>query len=161
MNALNPGTYNIMASAPGFENLLRAGIILEADAHVAVPMKLNPGRTAETITVTADAQLLNTESGSSGQVLTTMQLEELPVSGSSVTNLALVAPGVQGNLAQAAGGGDGGLDWTGLTQDFGSFGRIGVNEFSLDGAPNETSARQAGINDAGRSRRNEARCDRV
>jgi hypothetical protein len=149
VNALNPGVYSILASAPGFENLLRAGITLEADAHAAVPLKLNPGRTAETVTVTADAQLLNTESGSSGQVLTTRQLEELPVSGSSPTWLAIIAPGVQGNVGQAASTGDGGgLLWTGLTQDFGNFGRLGINEFSLDGAPNETSGRQAGINQA-------------
>ncbi len=146
VNSLNPGTYNILVAAPGFDNLLRQGITLDADAHVNVPLKLNPGGSVATITVTADASLLNTESGSNGQVLTTKQLEELPVSGSSVTNLALIAPGVQGQLGQAAGGGDGGLDWTGLTQDFGSFGRIGVNEFTMDGVPNETSARQAGIN---------------
>jgi hypothetical protein len=144
---LNPGTYKVLISVPGFKELLRQGITLEANAHVNIPLKLNAGGKDQTVVVTADAALLNTDSGSSGQVLTTKQLEELPVSGSSPTWLALIAPGVQGTTGQAASTGDsGGLLWTGLTQDFGSFGQIGVNEFSLDGAPNETSGRQSGIN---------------
>jgi len=127
--------------------LLRKGITLEADAHLKVPLELKAGRSVTTVEVTADVALLNTESGSSGQVLTTRQVEQLPVSGSSPTWLALIAPGTQGQTGQAAStGATGGLLWTGLTQDFGTFGQIGINEFSLDGGPNETNSRQAGIN---------------
>lgn len=144
---LNPGTYRIQVTASGFANLVRSGITLDAAAHVNVPLRLQPGKAMQTVTVIADATLLNTESGQSGQVLTTKQLEELPVSGSSPTWLALIAPGVQGKTGQAASTGDGGgLLWTGLTQDFGSYGNIGVNEFVLDGVPNETSGRQSAIN---------------
>ena len=147
VDALIPGPYNIRVSSPGFENLLRTGITLEANAHLNIPLRLSPGRSVQNVVVNADASLLNTESGSSGQVLTTRQLEELPVSGSSPTWLAIIAPGVQGAVGQAASTGDtGGMLWTGLTQDFGTFGQIGINEFSLDGAPNETNDRQSGIN---------------
>lgn len=147
VNHLNPGVYKISVMSSGFRNLLRQGITLDADAHVNVPLGLKPGNHVETVEVTADAALLNTESGSNGQVLTTRQLEELPVSGSSPTWLALIAPGVQGQTGQAASTGDGGgLLWTGLTQDFGVFGQIGVNEFSLDGAPNETNGHQSAMN---------------
>src|SRR5260370_5120676 len=82
---------------------------------------------------------------SSGQVLTTRQVESLPVSGNNPTWLALIAPGVQGTTGQAASTDDT-LAWTGLTQDFGAYGQLGVNEFSLDGAPNETNSRQSGLN---------------
>jgi hypothetical protein len=147
VNALNPGPYKIEVASPGFEKLIRTGITLETEAHLNIPLRLVPGRSVENVVVNADASLLNTESGSSGQVLTTLQLEELPVSGSSPTWLALIAPGVQGTVGQAASTGDtGGLLWTGLTQDFGNFGQVGVNEFTLDGAPNETNSRQSGIN---------------
>lgn len=147
VNNLNPGTYRIRISQKGFETLVREGITLDAAARVNVPLTLRPGKTMETVTVTADATLLNTESGSQGQVLTTKQLEELPVSGSSPTWLELIAPGVQGKTGQAASTGDGGgLLWTGLTQDFGNYGNIGMNEFVLDGVPNETGGRQSAIN---------------
>jgi Carboxypeptidase regulatory-like domain/TonB dependent receptor len=145
VNGLNPGTYRIAVTSPGFESLVRAGITLAADAHVSVPLKLSAGEVAQTILVNADATLLNTESGSSGQVLSTRELESLPVSGTNPTWLALIAPGVQGKVGQAASTDDT-LAWTGLTQDFGTFGVIGVNEFSLDGAPNMTNGRQSGLN---------------
>jgi hypothetical protein len=93
--------------------------------------------------------LLNTESASEGQVLSTREVEDLTVSGSSPTWLALIAPGVQANVSQAASTGDGGgLIFTGLTQDFGTFGRIGHNEFNLDGAPNESGGYAEGMNQA-------------
>ena len=102
VNNLNPGTYRIQVSAGGFLKLMRNGVTLDVAAHVNVPLTLRPGSATGTVTVTADASLLNTESGSSGQVLTTRQLEELPVSGSSPTWLELIAPGVQGKTGQAA-----------------------------------------------------------
>jgi hypothetical protein len=145
VNSLNPGVYKIFATSQGFENLLRAGIMLETGAHVSVPMKLSTGGTVETVTVTGDASLLNTESGSAGQVLSTRELESLPVSGNNPTWLALIAPGVQGKTGQAASTDDT-LAWTGLTQDYGAYGNIGVNEFSLDGAPNESNGRASGLN---------------
>jgi len=126
VNNLNPGVYKILATAPGFENLLRVGITLETDAHVSVPLALQTGRSVQTVTVTADASLLNTESGSAGQVLTTKQVESIPVSGNNPTWLALIAPGVQGKTGQAASTDDT-LAWTGLTQDYGAYGNIGVN----------------------------------
>jgi len=145
VGALIPGKYKVLVSLPGFQDLLREGITLEADARVSVPMQVSVGQSVQTIVVQADASLLNTESGSSGQVLTTRQVESLPVSGNNPTWLALIAPGVQGTTGQAASTDDT-LAWTGLTQDFGAYGQLGVNEFSLDGAPNEINSRQSGLN---------------
>jgi Carboxypeptidase regulatory-like domain len=143
---LNPGTYSILVADQGFKTLRREGLILQTSAHISVPMRLSPGVALQTVTVTANSSLLNTESGESGQVLTTRQTEEIPVSGSNPMWLALIAPGVQGTLGQAASTGDGGgLLWNGQSTDFGNYGQIGVNEFSLDGAPNE-DGRAAGIN---------------
>jgi hypothetical protein len=145
VDALIPGKYRILVAMRGFKELLREGITLEATGHVNVPMELATGGSIQTIVVRSDASLLNTESGSSGQVLTTKQLEAIPVSGNNPTWLALIAPGVQGTTGQAASTDDT-LAWTGLTQDFGTFGIIGVNEFSLDGAPNEANSRASGLN---------------
>src|SRR3984893_9288201 len=108
-------------------------------------MQVAVGQSVQTVVVQSDVSLLNTESGSSGQVLTTRQVETLPVSGNNPTWLALIAPGVQGTTGQAASTDDT-LAWTGLTQDCGAYGNIGVNEFNLDGAPNEANSRQSGLN---------------
>lgn len=146
---LNPEVYRISVTASGFDTLLRLGITLEADARLSVPLQLKPGATTESVTVTADASLLDTESASTAQVLTTQQVQDLPYSGSSPTWLALIAPGVQATISQVSSFGDGGgLIWVGLTQDFGNFGHIGRNEFSLDGAPNESNGEAEGMNQA-------------
>ena len=149
VNHLNPGTYSISVSNPGFEKLLRSGVTLDADARLNVPVQLHPGAEAQTVTITTDATLLNSESASAGQVLTTQQVQELTVSGSNPTWLALIAPGVQAKISQVSSTGDGGgLIWVGETQNFGNFGQLGRNEFNLDGAPNESNGEAEGMNQA-------------
>ena len=146
---LNPGVYQISVAAPGFAGLLRKGITLEADGRVSVPLQVRPGQAVQTVTVTADAAQLNTESASTGQVLTSRQVEDLAVSGSNPTWLVLIAPGVQANLSQAASTGDGGgLIYTGLTRDIGSFGQLDSSEFNLDGAPNMMNGYTNAMNQA-------------
>jgi Carboxypeptidase regulatory-like domain len=143
VNALNPDQYRITVSAPGFEKLVREGITLVADGHVNVPMTLSLGRSIQTVVVDADATLLNTESGSNGQVLTTQQMESVPVSGANPMQLAEMAPGVQSPNSQTYSM-DGTLGWNGVS-NFGSNGILGANEYSLDGAPNEGNQRANAI----------------
>jgi hypothetical protein len=55
----------------------------------------------------------------------------------SDSSSSLIAPGVQGKTGQAASTGDGGgLLWTGLTQDFGNYGNIGMNGANVTVARN-------------------------
>jgi Carboxypeptidase regulatory-like domain len=141
---LNPGIYNITAGYAGFEDLKRQGITLEATARLDIPIVLKPGASNSTITVTADASLLNVESGSNGQVLTTRQVENLPVAGNDTTYLNFLAPGVQANTSVSQNQTDT-VGSNAVTKDFGTYGQIGINEFSLDGAPN-MQGRAAAIN---------------
>lgn len=141
---LNPAPYKIAVSSPGFENLLREGITLPADARLSVPLSLTTGTTHQTVVVNADAALLDTESGSNGQVLTTKELESVPMSGENPIWLAMMAPGVQTTLSQD-------VYRNGTLNDpfignFGVAGRLNANEFSLDGAPNVGSGRSPAIN---------------
>jgi len=142
---LNPGVYSISASSSGFEVLKRQGITLDATAHLNIPMALKPGAISATVTVTADASLLNLESGSSGQVLTTKQVESLPVAGNNTTYLAYLAPGVQANTSISQNQTDT-VGSNAVTKNFGIFGQLGINDFSLDGAPN-MQGRGAAINE--------------
>ncbi|HEX3940561.1 MAG TPA: carboxypeptidase-like regulatory domain-containing protein, partial [Acidobacteriaceae bacterium] len=142
-DALNPGEYKIEASAQGFQTIVRSGITLHADAYLDVALKLAVGNTSQVVQVTAGESLLNTESGSSGQVLTTRQLETLPASGSNPAWLLEMAPGVQAPYGQTASQ-DGTLNWNGVS-NFGANGVTDVNEYSLDGAVN-MDGRSNGIN---------------
>lgn len=141
---LNPGIYSIAASFSGFQELIRQGITLEATARLNVPLTLRPGVATATITVNADASLLNMESGSSGQVLTTKQVESLPVAGNDTTYLDFLTPGTQANTSVSQNQTDT-VGSNAVTKDFGIFGQLGINEYSLDGSPN-MQGRAAAIN---------------
>jgi hypothetical protein len=134
---LNPGPYSVTVAAPGFNEYLQEGIILEADAHVTIDVSLTVGRANQVTVVTADVSLLNTESGpSAGQVFNTRELESLPAQNE--TYLAQLAPGVISNLPQnqAMVGNTNGQ--AGASQ-FGAYGRIYANDFLFDGMPNQAT----------------------
>jgi len=140
---LVPGAYKVTATASGFNTLLREGITLEAGAKDSVALQLKPGSVAETVTVTADVSLLNTEDGSFGQTLTARQLESYPASGSNPAWFIDLAPGVQTPNSQTSST-DGTLNWNGVS-NFSTFGQEQRSEYSLDGAPN-MQGRNNGIN---------------
>ncbi|MCL5742566.1 MAG: carboxypeptidase-like regulatory domain-containing protein, partial [Acidobacteria bacterium] len=66
---LRPGRYSVTVEAPGFKKLVRSGITLEIQAEVHLDLALELGATAEQITVSADAALLQTTEASRGEVI--------------------------------------------------------------------------------------------
>jgi len=142
---LNPGNYEVSTTASGFEKTVDTGIVLEADGHPSINATLKIGNSNTTVTVNGDNPLIDTQSVSIGQVLTSEEMSALP-NGQAPIWLAMLAPGVQSNYAQnyQLGGAD--PSWNGSGPQFGSFGRIGANEFSLDGAPNMGPQRAQAIN---------------
>jgi len=57
---------------------------------------LEPGTVATQVEVTAQAPILNTETGTTGQTITERQMQDLPLVNRSVLDLALTAPNVTG-----------------------------------------------------------------
>jgi len=139
VDSLDPAVYKITVTAAGFEQLVRSGVTLTASAMLNIPLQLSIGRQDQTVVVTADASLLNTETGLNGQVLTTRQLESIPASGNNTMQFAELAPGVQSPNSQTYSM-DGTLGWNGVSK-FGTAGVANANEFDLDGAPNEGNQR--------------------
>jgi len=142
---LNPGTYEITIAASGFEKMVDSGVILEADGHPSVNLALKVGTDNQTVVVNGISPLIDTQSVGVGQVLTSEEMSALP-NGQAPIWLAMLAPGVQSNYAQnyQLGGAD--PSWNGGGPQFGANGRIGANEFSLDGAPNMSNQRGQAIN---------------
>ncbi len=56
-------------------------------------MQMSPSTVQETITVTAEAPLLNVSNSTIGANIDSQQMSELPVQGRDWTSLALIAPG--------------------------------------------------------------------
>ena len=91
---VKPGTYSLTAEAAGFKRNIRNGIVVATGERIRVDVDLVTGNIEETISVTADAPLLRTESGGLGQVIANKKITDLPLNGRSFVTLASLSPGV-------------------------------------------------------------------
>jgi len=87
------GTYQITVQLPGFTTVQRTGVQLLVGQTAAVNAQLSPSTVQETVTVTAEAPLLNVSTSSLGGNVDPTQVQELPVNGRNWMALALLAPG--------------------------------------------------------------------
>ncbi|MBV9743429.1 MAG: TonB-dependent receptor, partial [Acidobacteriia bacterium] len=83
---LPPGPYSVTVSAPGFKKLLRSGLTVDAGQTLPLNLTLEVGSASESVTVSAEATLLKTETGDIAHNITLSQLDELPVLGIGGTN---------------------------------------------------------------------------
>ena len=90
---LEPGIYRVSATATGFETTVQTGIELQVGQAARVDLSLRLGETSTTVEVTAAVPLLNTESGTLGQVITNTQIVDLPLNGRSYSELGRLTPG--------------------------------------------------------------------
>lgn len=72
------------------------------NSRLEVSFQLRPGEVTETIEVTGETPLLETESGSLGQVVENRTLVTLPLNGRNYSQLATLAPGVTPNAGSRA-----------------------------------------------------------
>jgi hypothetical protein len=79
LGQLPVGTYEISVSAPGFKKAVRAGIQVTTATTFRVDFGLEVGAATESVTITAEAPLLKTESGELAHNVSTDQLNTLPV----------------------------------------------------------------------------------
>lgn len=93
---LLPGDYEVAVHMDGFKEFVRRGVHLGAGEHPIIDVSLVVGEVATSVEVTADASLLNTESGSLGQAITAKEVAELPINGRTPIMAASLALGVIG-----------------------------------------------------------------
>ena len=90
---LAPGEYEISAQAPGFKRFVRSGVSLGMGEHPVIDIKLDVGSVSESVTVTAEAPLMDAANASIGQVITTEEVESMPTNGGTPLMLAQLALG--------------------------------------------------------------------
>ena len=93
--ALKPGTYTIEVEARGFRKAVQRNVVLTAGDRTGVNIQLTIGEVTQSVEVTADAPLLQTESTIVGASINAKQVSELPLGGQrTFTFLARLSPGV-------------------------------------------------------------------
>jgi hypothetical protein len=97
-------TYKVSAARPGFTTARRMGVVLRVSDEVRIDLTLTVGEARESVSVTAAAPLVQTESGTVTAVVNRQAIQELPNDGRQLQNLALIVPGVSGgwDLSTAA-----------------------------------------------------------
>ena len=102
------GTYDVSAEKEGFKKLVQTGVVLQVDQHARVDFSLQVGATNDSVQVTAEVPLTQTDSSSVGSVIDNTKVVELPLNGRQFYNLALLVPGVappaQGSILSFRGG---------------------------------------------------------
>src|SRR2546426_6288347 len=88
------GTYTVTVSKAGFASVSQTMEILIGQM-TTVNAELKPGATSEVIEVTSEAPLVDQLKTSVSQNITPSEVEELPMLGRDVANLAYLAPGVK------------------------------------------------------------------
>ena len=91
---LQPGNYEVSASAKGFSTLVRKGITLTVGQELILNLTLQVGSVSETVTVTAEAPTVNLANATISGVIEQRTVNELPLNGRSWTDLAALQPGV-------------------------------------------------------------------
>ena len=101
------GPYNVSVEASGFRRFEQRGITVATDVNVTVSALLHVGDVTETVTVDAQASLVETRSGTLGQVVTQEKIVQLPLNGRNAATLVLLSPGTADLGAQnSRGAGD-------------------------------------------------------
>jgi hypothetical protein len=91
---LQPGRYEVTAQLSGFQTAVRSGITLNVGQEALVNVQMALGNVAESITVQAEAPLIETTTATISSVVTEHQLGSLPLNGRDFSQLALLQPGV-------------------------------------------------------------------
>jgi hypothetical protein len=136
---LQPGQYQVKGTLAGFKTFVRDGVTVTVESTSRVDIRLTVGQLEESVTVSADAPLVETSNAALGIVVDEKQIVELPLNGRNFTQLGLTVPGVVapptglgGASGEATPGGFGAV-----TAGFNVNGmRNQSNNFLLDGASN-------------------------
>lgn len=92
---LPAGKYDIKVSASGFASAVTESVELLVGRATTLDYTLNPGATTETVTVTAEAPIMDTQKTDVGLNITPQEVANLPLNGRDFANLAILAPGAK------------------------------------------------------------------
>src|ERR1700690_3793447 len=137
---LIPGPYRVEIESPGFKHFTREPVDVKVDTTVFLDSSLALGDVRETVSVDGQTPVLETQSGSVGQVIEGRQVQDTPLNGRNAANLVALAPAVVpqgGTQGSTAGNYTQSGDFTNVA-GFGNYqiggGLAGQGAFLFDGS---------------------------
>ncbi|MBZ5601246.1 MAG: TonB-dependent receptor [Acidobacteriia bacterium] len=119
---LQPGRYEVSVSKTGFAKLIRKDVTLTVGQTLTLDFQMPVQSTQESVTVTTENPLVDTEKTDVSQLVSTAEVANLPIAGRNWERFALTAPGANPD------GGTGLVSYRGISALY--------NSSSVDGANN-------------------------
>ena len=128
ISLLPPGNYSVRFEAKGFKSLDVPSITVNVTETPELDRKLEVGASSEKVTVEATTETIQTQNATNGTIVSSQEIENLPLVTRNYTQIVDLSPGVVTNVANASAMGNG-------TQDVSANGQGGIsNSYSMDGA---------------------------
>jgi hypothetical protein len=96
---LQPGHYDLTVSKTGFTRVDRKGVTVEVGRTVTMDFKMTVQSGAESVTVTSDTPVVDTEKTDVSQDVSETMVKDLPLVGRRWESFVLLTPGVSGDGA--------------------------------------------------------------
>ena len=136
---LIPGKYEVTVEAAGFKRSVRSGLILGVGQQMDLDVKLEVGGVNESVTVSADTQMLDTASVTVGQNIDRRGVDSFPVFANMTILMSRFMPGVASSaVVQYVNQGYASR----TSDDTASLLAVGGNEWTIDGATNGGASRR-------------------
>lgn len=100
-------SYDVRASSPGFDAVVRPAVVLTVGADLVIDFTLKIGQAHTDVIVKAQVSRVETQTGALSSLVSSEQLHDLPLNGRDFEQLILLAPGVSlvpSSLAQTVTG---------------------------------------------------------
>ncbi len=91
---LPPGQYSVEIQKTGFNGVKRSPVTVQTETTTTINIALQVGNVTQTVEVTAQTPLLQTETSSLGQVIDQRKTNEIPLNGRNPMALAALVPSV-------------------------------------------------------------------
>ena len=91
---LRTGLYSVRVEATGFKSATRDNITVQVQDRLRIDFDMSIGAVSENVEVSADTQVIQTETSSLGQVISSKQITDLPLNGRDYVQLATLTTGV-------------------------------------------------------------------
>jgi hypothetical protein len=134
------GNYQVDVTLDGFKNFTQTGIVLEVGRNARIDATIEPGAIAETVSVVADAPLVDANSASLSRTVGQNEVLNLPLVNRDLYTLLSITGGVTSNDNSNSLGGPEQLTTINGSQRA----QIGTVSFQLDGGNNTAGLRGTG-----------------
>lgn len=126
---LRPGNYRITAEKQGFQRLVRENVTVNTSERLRLDFRMEVGAVSETVTVTAQTPLLQSEQATLGHVVEGRTITSIPLATRNFTQILGTSAGVVGAIMNADNRG------TGSDSVSVNGARRGSNNLLVDGVP--------------------------